>query len=153
MKADASSTSPLPGDTRPALSRALDDLLRHLRWLEEEPSGWVWRSSDNSHQLALAVSELRGIPTTRVMIHRIRTGVTTDPRGSIMWAIATVLTRNSPVPITVDYFYDDVVRKTIGRQLVDALELLRETPEGLSATRLRRQTRQHHLRGDSQCKT
>ena len=86
----------------------------------------VWRDWNSNRRLAAAVTEVRGIPTPHGQLHRIRQGVSPDPRGSVLWAIAHILSRQTPVVITMDYFFEASTRARIDREIADDIDRSRQ---------------------------
>ncbi|NHA67126.1 hypothetical protein, partial [Phycicoccus flavus] len=79
----------------PDIAAALNRLLTTVKWVG--PDGTL-QDLDNNVHLARAVSEVRG-PTPHVQIQRIRQGTQPDPRVSILWAVAEVLSARACVRI------------------------------------------------------
>ncbi|MGL5863834.1 MAG: hypothetical protein ACRCY9_21550 [Phycicoccus sp.] len=97
----------------PDIASALNRLLTTVRWIDGDGR---LRDYDNNVHLARAVSEVRGL-TSHVYIQRIRQGTQPDPRASVRWAIARVLSERASVEITMDYFFDLATRARVDRAL------------------------------------
>ncbi|MGL5866155.1 MAG: hypothetical protein ACRCYX_09835 [Dermatophilaceae bacterium] len=118
MPQDSSGTSPDDCPSLPDVASALNRLLTTVRWIDGEG---LLHDYDNNVHLARAVSMVRGL-TSHVYIQRIRQGTQPDPRASVLWAIARVLSERAAVEITMDYFFNPATRARIQRALDLELE-------------------------------
>lgn len=108
-----------PPDDLPDIASALNRVMVTVTGIERRQGR---RFSNVS--LANEVSDILGMEITHGHIAKIRQGVSTTPRGHLIWAIGRALSTRTPVEITPDYFFIPTTRARVDRELDLTLEQL-----------------------------
>lgn len=106
-------------DDLPDIASALNRVMATVTGIEKRHGR---RFSNVS--LANEVSEILGMEITHGHIAKIRQGISTTPRGHLIWAIGRSLSTRTPVEITPDYFFIPTTRARVDRELDLTLEQL-----------------------------
>lgn len=108
-----------PSEDLPDVASALNRVMLTVKGIE-------MRNGRRFNNVALAteVSALLGMEITHGHIAKIRQGVSTTPRGHLLWAIGRALSTRTPVEITPDYFFIPTTRARVDRELDLGLEQL-----------------------------
>lgn len=108
-----------PPDDLPDIASALNRVMVTVSGIEKRQGR---RFSNVS--LASEVSDILGMEITHGHIAKIRQGISTTPRGHLIWAIGRALSTRTPVEITPDYFFIPTTRARVDRELDLTLEQL-----------------------------